>query len=569
MSTPRFTVIVPCHNGERWLAEALASCSAQTAADLEVLVVDDGSTDRSAAIAATAAEADRRIRCLRQPNAGVAAARNTGLVSARGEYINFLDADDLLEPEKLARQGAVLDENPDIDWVFCDGRGIDEIGALVMDHITEARRFAAGVSVFDVFFSGGQFPPLVPVIRRAALERVGGFDPDRELSGWADTELWLRLSLEGCRHYFLDERLCRYRLHGESMSGDRSGMERAAELAYERLLRRAPAAAARSLRTLHRRLEDKDAALRTLRAAITHAGHETEQALDGWRLARETLHASQQASVALGGRLHDAETRLDALRRRLADPIRHTAGRGLIANAGTAMTRVVIYDAGDAGRILWEALTARPGVEVIAFVDADTRRLGRRILNVPVHPPAWLRQVGWDYLACTAPDVDDARRHLADGDLRRLLLLPTEPDTLEALTDALFPDPYASALATAILPDTVRVGIFGTGAAAMKVWEALADIDSADAAWFADNNPAQQGRTLLWLDVIAPACIRRRPCDAIVIGSMARDPIRRQLIDLGVAPAHILTPDVTGPVDRLRNQLSASLMGLAERREVA
>jgi hypothetical protein len=102
----------------------------------------------------------------------------------------------------------------------------------------------------------------------------------------------------------------------------------------------------------------------------------------------------------------------------------------------------------------------------------------------------------------------------------------------------------------------VRVGIFGTGAGAMKVWEALAGLDAVDAAWFADNNTAQQGTKLFELDVIAPAAIPGHPFDAVVIGSKSRDPIRKQLLSLGVRARAIVAPDVTGSVEAVRRQLA-------------
>src|SRR6476646_4858301 len=126
----RFSIVIPCYNGERWLADAIQSCLAQTARDLEVIVVDDGSTDNSREVATREAMADARVKVITQENQGVGAARNAGLAMAAGEYVNFLDADDLLEPEKLAEQGAVLDENPAIDCVLCGGWAIDDAGSV-------------------------------------------------------------------------------------------------------------------------------------------------------------------------------------------------------------------------------------------------------------------------------------------------------------------------------------------------------------------------------------------------------------------------------------------------------
>jgi orotidine-5'-phosphate decarboxylase len=93
------------------------------------------------------------------------------------------------------------------------------------------------------------------------------------------------------------------------------------------------------------------------------------------------------------------------------------------------------------------------------------------------------------------------------------------------------------------------------------VWEALTDIDQAEAVWFADNNPARQGGRFLWLDVLAPSQIAERGFDAVVIGSMSRDPIRRQLRELGIEDFRILAPDVGAPTEQIQEQLVTALVG--------
>lgn len=107
---PTVSIIVPCYNAAHWLAAALESCLAQTGAALDIVVVDDGSTDDSLAIAHRFA--DRGVTVLAQPNRGAAAARNRGLEVARGEFIQFLDADDLLAPGKIAAQLARAAHEP-------------------------------------------------------------------------------------------------------------------------------------------------------------------------------------------------------------------------------------------------------------------------------------------------------------------------------------------------------------------------------------------------------------------------------------------------------------------------
>jgi glycosyltransferase involved in cell wall biosynthesis len=115
VSDARISCIVPVFNGERYLAETLDSVLAQTHSPFEVLVVDDGSTDGSAKLAGSY---DAPVRCLSQPNAGHAAARNRGIAAAGGDFVAFVDADDLWHPEKLARQLQRFDARPELGVVF-------------------------------------------------------------------------------------------------------------------------------------------------------------------------------------------------------------------------------------------------------------------------------------------------------------------------------------------------------------------------------------------------------------------------------------------------------------------
>ncbi len=113
MNSPLISCIVPVFNGERYLREALDSIFAQTYRPLEILVADDGSTDRTPYIAAAFGN---RLRYLRQDNQGPAAARNLGIRAATGEFIAFLDADDVWHPEKLERQMARFQVRPELDY---------------------------------------------------------------------------------------------------------------------------------------------------------------------------------------------------------------------------------------------------------------------------------------------------------------------------------------------------------------------------------------------------------------------------------------------------------------------
>ncbi len=130
--TPRLiSCVIPVFNGERYLGEALESVLAQSYQPLEVIVVDDGSTDGTAEVARRYGE---RVRYVWQPNAGETAARNLGLTAAQGEFIAFLDADDVWHSEKLERQIARFQERPEIDLCFT------QIQHFWMPELTEEKK---------------------------------------------------------------------------------------------------------------------------------------------------------------------------------------------------------------------------------------------------------------------------------------------------------------------------------------------------------------------------------------------------------------------------------------------
>lgn len=126
--TPLISVIIPTHNYGRYIRDAINSVQSQTVSDLEIIVVDDGSTDNTPAV--LQAIRDRRLRVVRIPNAGVSAARNAGIALAAGHYIAFLDADDIWLPDKLALQLALMTNEPSLGLVFSDFTRFDDSGVL-------------------------------------------------------------------------------------------------------------------------------------------------------------------------------------------------------------------------------------------------------------------------------------------------------------------------------------------------------------------------------------------------------------------------------------------------------
>ena len=163
---PRVSVIVPTFNRAALLAEALASVRASTCADYELLVIDDGSTDDTRTVAL-----DAGARYIYQANAGAAAARNRGMALATGDYLAFLDSDDLFTPDKLARTVAHLDAHPDHGLVYSGYTAVDAAGA----HLRTVRPSLSGDIARDLLWACPIATPTV-LLRRSLAARVGLFD---------------------------------------------------------------------------------------------------------------------------------------------------------------------------------------------------------------------------------------------------------------------------------------------------------------------------------------------------------------------------------------------------------
>jgi glycosyltransferase involved in cell wall biosynthesis len=199
---PLVSVIIPTYNYAHFIGQTLDSLLAQTYARWECLVVDDDSTDDTPAVVAGYAERDARIRYLHQPNALQAAAKNLGMRHAAGDYLQFLDADDLIEPRKLEHQVEYLARHPEVDIVYGD------VNYFVEDPRETFR--PEGTPTGGVSGSGREvLEPLLrdnitvinaPLVRRRAADRAGPFDiglPPAE-----DWDFWLRCALAGARFQF-------------------------------------------------------------------------------------------------------------------------------------------------------------------------------------------------------------------------------------------------------------------------------------------------------------------------------------------------------------------------------
>jgi glycosyltransferase involved in cell wall biosynthesis len=213
MTRSLISCIVPVFNGERYLSEALESIFHQSYQPLEVIIVDDGSTDGTAAVAAAYGE---KVTYLRQDNAGPAAARNLGLNVMHGEFVAFLDADDAMLPERLAAQLELLDAEPDLGLVHTDLMTFDESGII---HTTR-RAFSdpCGGMVLDRLLLDNFITTSTVMARKEYLTEVGMFNVNRRISH--DFELWLRMAARWKVGY-IDRPLVRYRYRPGSLSHDK------------------------------------------------------------------------------------------------------------------------------------------------------------------------------------------------------------------------------------------------------------------------------------------------------------------------------------------------------------
>ena len=293
-------------------------------------------------------------------------------LAARGEFINFLDADDLLEPEKLAMQGASWPRTPRFGLVLCDGQVIDADGQVTAENPIEPRRFGVASSALTSCSAAASFPPLVPLLRRSLALEAGGFSTDRAVSGWADTGFWLKIAQSAPRYGLIDKPLCRYRSYAGNMSSDASAMEAAARTVYAEIMRDQATLCARSLRALQRRLDDAEAALGMVRGAVMAADERNK------RLDRDLA----QAHALLQQRRMSSE-------RIAAAELSHTLA-SLAALAGAPHPRpVVIWGSGSGGRRVL-TLLQRTGTQPAAFIDSDPAKAERRS-DIPIHLPdaAW------------------------------------------------------------------------------------------------------------------------------------------------------------------------------------
>lgn len=233
---PKVSVIIPTYNCAAYLSEAVESVFKQTYTDFEVIIVNDGSTDNTDSIVTQCIQRySKKIKYIVKKNQGPGAARNRGIEEANGEYIAFLDADDIWLPRKLEYQVPLLETNPDIALVFTDTEIFNEIGTLRASSVRSSqlqsqgtfrwkilqRQFNDGFimkeNLFQELLRSNHITTSTVLVRKKCFESSGYFPTDINVG--EDYDLWIRIS-EKFLVIFLNTVTARYRKREESTSGN-------------------------------------------------------------------------------------------------------------------------------------------------------------------------------------------------------------------------------------------------------------------------------------------------------------------------------------------------------------
>jgi glycosyltransferase involved in cell wall biosynthesis len=227
---PTVSVIMPAYNVAAYISAAIESVLAQTYRDLELLIVDDGSTDATATIAAHYAARDGRVNLLRRANGGISAARNNALRCARGQLLAILDSDDVWEPEFLAAQADILRTRPDVDIVtgnawFLGSRLHGQPARPSPDPRPTPDLATILADEYAVF--------IMCVMRRHVYDQLGPFDESLHTN--EDYDYWLRAALAGFKFARNDRPLAHYRRRDDSLSANEVRMLRGVLRVYDKM----------------------------------------------------------------------------------------------------------------------------------------------------------------------------------------------------------------------------------------------------------------------------------------------------------------------------------------------
>ncbi len=223
----KISVIIPVYNHEKYIAESIESVLNQSYKDFEIVVVDDGSTDRTPEILR---DFGCKIKYIRQENKGGAAALNTAIRNSTGEYLAWVSSDDVFMPTKLEDQIKFFNENPGVDLTYADFYIIDKNGEIKREvhspYYSDRKTFVYNMLIGN-FINGSSV-----MFKRSCIEKVGYFD--EEMKYHADGNMWFRM----LKHYnfgHIPKPLLKYRWHNTNLSHDTEQMKRYLAIHYKKV----------------------------------------------------------------------------------------------------------------------------------------------------------------------------------------------------------------------------------------------------------------------------------------------------------------------------------------------
>jgi len=314
---PCVSVIVACYNQPRFVGDAIRSVLEQTFTDLELIVVDDGSTDSTPETIAQFK--DPRLRYIRQDNRGTAAARNTGFRASRGRYINFLDGDDYFGPEKLSRQVAALEAGDSFSLAFCDIAEVDADGNPASGYSVKPALGKFAGDLLPILLAGGFAPPHAFLVRREALETVGLFDETGALNCVEDYDLWLRIAASGYRACYVDAKDAFYRIHSGNLSLQTAVMDAGRREALRRVAVRFPERVGAALAEAQDISRQLFRGVGFLQQSLEAKNSELERA--GKEMQRAAAEAAKNAEAASAQRLAELSEQVQRLQQLLDEAL--------------------------------------------------------------------------------------------------------------------------------------------------------------------------------------------------------------------------------------------------------
>lgn len=252
-ANPLISVIVPCYNYAHYLSATLNSILEQTISDWECIIIDDGSTDNTKEIAENYCSNDNRFIYSYQNNQGLSSARNKGINRAKGKYIQFLDADDMIAPEKMKEQLSCFESKPDLDIVYSDYKLMDTNAQKywsVHDTNWISMKHNAFIEFLCFWEKGFAIPIHCYLFKRSCFERWGNFDI--ELPTHEDLALQLNFSLNDAHYFMLTSKTSFYRVHSTSMARNYTNMHKGYLLVLIKILKHPQLSSTYRLLVIHR-----------------------------------------------------------------------------------------------------------------------------------------------------------------------------------------------------------------------------------------------------------------------------------------------------------------------------